>query len=1009
MSKFRLTDEGKILFNGFCRTWLSRRSLSTVAEVDKWPVGADRPNRTRLRDLLVEISKYSIDHDFHREDLANLTSGDRIHETWDVTNQSEQPCQEIAFLIWLAKSEGFGKEFTNSFVAMNLEHKAILQKMSSLLATKKIVYCDVSLEPLTAEQAKPQYQLVEKLALKLPEPILELQQRPDLVGEILSKSQAGPVLVLGGPGTGKTSLTHLIRAANKDKHVIAYYFERMSTRTANPSSFVSTIIQQFSNLGYLPKEGALDPSLNWRDQFMQHLVEPLLELDRANPISAILIVDALDEAVKSADGEHSDSCIDPESLVKLLSLLPKGIQVICTGQPLGRFKQLTVQKVHLTTHHALHMNDLNQFVSAQIQKNSDSIPMSDWSREHLLDTLVANSEGSFLKVLFLTSDFLVHRDPSQLSGGFPEYYRSFVNQCNMASGSLPSVFGALVAYGEPIPETVLMDIVQWKTSNLHEFRKLMQILDPLVSYDGGFQIAYTSFQDWLTDESNHHKFTANPYILSHWIRRHLEQPETRKAICAACAIDGIWTGQVYALITESRLPLTSLLKLGFIQCLDKGSLPEERHYFTLDSVRNIIHEIECEESKTSPIVRSVSRAREKLGGILKGSFALISATESDVLKERNPDSDNYVDIESPIGSIADGSDEAVGAAVEKLKVGKLAEVLRFASIYLKNPADRRPLVLVIKGVGYWAKGDFKNAEIQAMHSCGIQSTDIPDEDFLNRNSRQAWNMALSLSSIANMRTLQGLSDFNGVPLEFLFEQSFKFGDLAVEEDHKNGSYWKAVSKMQAGSAYWYDMRRDFGIGNKSDRSTNTREDVEVHGSNLSYQKSLAVYEEALRLFELAGDKIFISMAMNSLGHLYRLAPGLTRMEESIAMYKQSLDIASQQRNRRGILGVCHGVSGWLAWLDRGQEFTELMKLVEEIYWLQGMVMIPPLRSEYDVLWSWYDVKPQFKGEPSFIAARGVSKKLSTAQKLAKTILDETLSVRSIRQFGLYDVADRDRV
>lgn len=323
------------------------------------------------------------------------------------------------------------------------------------------------------------------------------------------------LLLLGGPGTGKTAFSVWMSYGELSQHVVAWhlcqYNDKRTCILRNVvKSLVSFLATRLPEYYEILDVTLLDKNLKESDfdagtLFKALILEPLQQIEKHDGIQIILI-DALDEASFDSYNELA------EMLANYSRQLPKWIKFVITSR----------NDFSVTTHLA----DVSTIINLD-DKQSREQSTEDISRyvnkmiegdPSMADYVVQESENNFLYAQLLCNT--IKDNPDFVSGKLPKginnYYNSYMLRYFKTSGDFD-----FKTYARPLLNIMLTAFEPLSTKDLynrlHEtcdwcekrssFHELITCFGPLLTESADSLRPYhKSLSDWFLDNENNKSF-----------------------------------------------------------------------------------------------------------------------------------------------------------------------------------------------------------------------------------------------------------------------------------------------------------------------------------------------------------------------------------------------------------------------------------------------------------------------------------------------------------------------
>lgn len=355
-------------------------------------------------------------------------------------------------------------------------------------------------------------------SLDLEKHLKNYEPRPwllDMVRDWIMHSPEQLLLLLGGPGTGKTAFSIWMSYCELSQHVAAWHLcQYNDMRTCSLHNAIKSIAYYLASRipAYydLLNVSEIDRTLNNSDIDTGTLFKVLIleKVQRINHDSTVVIlIDALDEASRDRHNELA------EMLVRYMGQLPGWLKFIVTSR----------NDSTITTH----MADCSTII------NLDAASVTDNSLDDIrryvgnmlgLDSpqvrfVVSESGNNFLYAQLLCSS--IQENPQFSSGELPKginsYYNNYMRRYfnsgkfDFEEHALPLLNLILTAY-EPLDKRTvfnrLHDTCPWCTG-YSVFQNLVKSFGPLLKESCGCLLPFhKSLFDWFMDNENNYDFSV---------------------------------------------------------------------------------------------------------------------------------------------------------------------------------------------------------------------------------------------------------------------------------------------------------------------------------------------------------------------------------------------------------------------------------------------------------------------------------------------------------------------
>jgi len=702
------------------------------------------------------------------------------------------------------------------------------------------------------------------------------------------------------------------------------------------------------------------------------IVEPLLKSQPASGMCYVIAIDAIDEltdrirwdmAEDAAIRASFDKPVDFSSFFNLALSLPSWVKLLLTTRPDASVKNFihSSNSISIADDDIRHQRDIYNFALAELKRQALPSPIRGKSLEEIARLIEQIVAGDFLYADCLLNDQDTLRLGGELPRNFPSYLDSIVRRriaVQDFENEVRRPLQVLLALKDPSLDTTIASITGVDSSVItRSFRRLSSMFE-VDAESRKRQIRHKSIADWLVnDEDDTHEWGVDVKDgindIKEWLshRVSLLNQQEREIWLAACIFDGPFNAKLVSQIIEydhendlTRSCFQSLEKQSLIEPV-YGTLAETNNFRMFSDFRKFgLEELQragrYETSKDrleqmySNSLREVSQEdfHHQFGQSHDQLQWLIDQLE--VLAEEIETSEERF---SEIGTRPD--EEVLPLLVELMVRGRinLLEKLRDPARLWQSAEHFNVQRVIAQGMYAYLQGDYyKTAELARDTLLNAEGVD------------EAWMMSMGRSTYALARVLTG----QDCDLAAEISQSLLDAEREVARSAPAGQYWSGMAHMQAGTAYWHLMR---------DKCPELKEETWVP----EYTRAVEHYKSALGCLEDIRERVFSVYAMNSLGHLLRLNNDL---KLSLKLYWKGFTIAKESKNIRGQLGFAHGMAGWLGWLaiqpqyqddsDLREAFVKLMGNVESLYEIQHNKMIPPIRTEYNLLWARLGGKPE---------------------------------------------------
>ncbi len=303
-------------------------------------------------------------------------------------------------------------------------------------------------------------------------------------------------------GYGKSAIAaHL---ANRLKDVIGiHYCSYNFDNKKDPLNVIKSLAFQFQS--QIPDYIKYIQQVEIENKNVYELFEELI----LNPLSYlktnktyIFIIDALDEAAND-DGENELANLIRDEFSKL----PSNIKIIITSRPEPKLKQKlsSFNTSSLDTKDEENISDCKDFIKQGLIENGYS---ENYSNNNFVSTLMERSDAN---MLYLTQFFegiknstidITHPEkfPKGLNGIYERFFERITKDDDEYDEKYAPVFEVILAYEQPIPKLLLMDIPGMR---LKAFKRITTKLGSMLKEnDGMIELYHKSLSDWLPSDDN---------------------------------------------------------------------------------------------------------------------------------------------------------------------------------------------------------------------------------------------------------------------------------------------------------------------------------------------------------------------------------------------------------------------------------------------------------------------------------------------------------------------------
>lgn len=341
--------------------------------------------------------------------------------------------------------------------------------------------------------------------------------------------------IKAGPGNGKTALAANLVTRNRNTVVANWFCSTNSAELRSPERAVRSLAYQLAlrledyrvrlmrALGVSAhsvadqlneSRKALD-KLNAHDLLNLLVIEPLGRdqlIWREHKL--VILIDALDEATDDAGNNPL-----ADFIARDLCRLPDWVGLVVTSRPesavvsrLQRYKPF-----ELDAQDDRNRADLRAWYAQHLAVRPEMLAMPAPEQERMQALLIERSEGMFLYLVQVERGLRDHvLDLEQIQtiyAGIPGlnslYQLSFQRRFGQASGcyedSVQPLLRLLVAAGDPLPESLIVEVLDWTKERLHKQRRALGSY--LVESRSGLALFHKTLLDWLTDSR------SNPFYV----------------------------------------------------------------------------------------------------------------------------------------------------------------------------------------------------------------------------------------------------------------------------------------------------------------------------------------------------------------------------------------------------------------------------------------------------------------------------------------------------------------
>ncbi|XP_077433550.1 ankyrin repeat domain-containing protein 50 [Vanacampus margaritifer] len=356
-------------------------------------------------------------------------------------------------------------------------------------------------------------------------------------GSVKSGNSWG-VLLVGGPGSGKTALcTELLwptstQGAQRGLHQqgLAFHFCRADdSDTLCVAGFIRGLVAQICRSGLVPGyeekvrdpavQGALQPGeceRNPTEAFKRCVLLPLLSA-KPPPQALFLLVDSVDEGSQLGEAEQRSPPGSPRTIAELLAshheFLPPWLLLICSARRQNKaitklftgFRKISLDDLRK----AYIVKDVQQYILHRLDQEEALRQHLTKETAEMLNQLHIKSSGCFLyleRVLDgVVENFIMLREIREIPGTLNGLYlwlcqRLFVRK---QFAKVQPILNVILATCRPLTVKELYHAVWTKNTTLtmEEFQKKMDILSKLLVNGLGSNkiLFHYSFAEWLLD------------------------------------------------------------------------------------------------------------------------------------------------------------------------------------------------------------------------------------------------------------------------------------------------------------------------------------------------------------------------------------------------------------------------------------------------------------------------------------------------------------------------------
>jgi hypothetical protein len=358
----------------------------------------------------------------------------------------------------------------------------------------------------------------------------------------------------GMAGTGKSTIARTVARFFKDKGQLGatFFFKRGEADRGNAKHLISTIIKQLVNShGQLMPEVLRaienDPDISTKrlsEQFDKLILQPLQNLDLAQPITTVIVIDALDECDKEDDIQ-----VILQLLPQLQNLESVRLQIFLTSRPelpvrLGFKRNMVYQDLVL---HELSEpvieRDIRLFLEHKFSKIRDdhSFP-PEWPGNEAMEKLIKMSVPLFISAATICRFVgdpkwrperrlvTILQDQAAASGSqMDRTYLPVLNQLLSGAGNgdikqlkqeFQEIVGVIVLLAIPLSLNALAQLISLPRDDvINRLDGFHSVLSVPENINSPIRILHLSFRDYLL-------ITEGPF--------HIDEKETHEKIASHC-------------------------------------------------------------------------------------------------------------------------------------------------------------------------------------------------------------------------------------------------------------------------------------------------------------------------------------------------------------------------------------------------------------------------------------------------------------------------------------------
>ncbi|SDC81242.1 tetratricopeptide repeat protein [Paraburkholderia lycopersici] len=336
--------------------------------------------------------------------------------------------------------------------------------------------------------------------------------------------------IKAGPGTGKTALAANLATRNRNTVVANWFCSTNGAALRSPERAVRSLAYQLAlrledyrvrllrALGISAHSVAdrLDDSRKALDKLNPHELLDLLVIEPLGKDQLIwrehklvILIDALDEATDEAGNNPLADFIAQD-----LGRLPDWVGLVVTSRPesavVSRLQRY--RPFELDAQDERNRADLREWYARHLANRPEILAMPAAQQQRMQTLLIERSEGMFLYLVEVERG--LHDqvlDPGQLQtidAGVPGlnslYQLSFQRRFGRApehyEDGVRPLLRLLVAAGDPLPESLAIEVLQWSQEQFHKQRRALgsYVIDSRL----GISVFHKTLIEWLTDSEN---------------------------------------------------------------------------------------------------------------------------------------------------------------------------------------------------------------------------------------------------------------------------------------------------------------------------------------------------------------------------------------------------------------------------------------------------------------------------------------------------------------------------